>query len=131
MWTPPHLNIAIAIFRVKETRHKPSFQLLEDLLLDDLKRKYAGGRLLKYSVSDKATIISNSLVPKKQLSGTAIAAVILNKPKMCSLWHEQLNAKISQNRDTSTARNPLHESNLLVVTLEAKPYGCNQDLEYL
>ena len=38
---------------------------------------------------------------------------------------------INQYRGTPTARNPLHKRNLLVVTLEAKPYGCNQDLEYL
>ena len=72
MWTPPHLNIAIAIFRGKETRHKPSFQLLEDLLLDDLKRKYAGGKLLKYSeVAEESDAIRWY---KKQLAGETIAA---------------------------------------------------------
>ena len=32
-------NVRYAIFRGRETRHKPSFQLLEGLMLDDLKKK--------------------------------------------------------------------------------------------
>ena len=36
------------IFRGRETRHQPSFKLLEELVLDDLKRKYTGEKVKKY-----------------------------------------------------------------------------------
>ena len=67
-------NVRYAIFRGRETGHKPSFRLLEDLMQDDLKRKYAGGRLLKYS--DNANEQLAIAWYKKQLAGKAIAAVI-------------------------------------------------------
>ena len=55
-----------------KTSHKPSFQLLEGLMLDDLKRKYAGGKLLKYSeVAEESDAIRWY---KKQLAGETIAA---------------------------------------------------------
>ena len=41
-------NVRYTIYKGRETRHKPSIQLLEDLMLEDLKRKYAGGRVEKY-----------------------------------------------------------------------------------
>ena len=67
-------NVRYAIFRGRETRHKPSFQLLEGLMLDDLKRKYAGGKLLKYmEIADEKLAI---IWYKKQLAGETIAAVI-------------------------------------------------------
>jgi len=66
-------NVRYAIFRGRETRHQPSFQLLEGLMLDDLKRKYEGDRLLKYSENaDEKLAISWY---QKQLTGEPIAAV--------------------------------------------------------
>ena len=61
-----------AIFRARETRHMPSLQLLEDLMLDELKRKYSGGRLLKYreNVNEQLAISWYT----KQLAGEATAA---------------------------------------------------------
>ena len=57
-----------------KTSHKPSFQLLEGRMLDDLKRKYAGGRLLKYSkIPEEISAIGWY---KKQLAGETIAAAI-------------------------------------------------------
>ena len=65
-------NVRYAIFRGRETRCYPSFQLLEGLMLDDLKRKYAGGKLLKYSeVAEESDAIRWY---KKQLAGETIAA---------------------------------------------------------
>ena len=65
-------NVRYAIFRGRETRCYPSFQLLEGLMLDDLKRKYAGGKLLKYSeVAEEKDAIRWY---KKQLAGETIAA---------------------------------------------------------
>ena len=61
-----------AIFRGRETRHMPSLQLLEDLLLDELKRKYSGGRLLKYRENAKEQMAISWYT--KQLAGEATAA---------------------------------------------------------
>ena len=36
------------IFKGRETRHQPCFKLLEELLLDELKRKYTGEKSKKY-----------------------------------------------------------------------------------
>ena len=41
-------NVRYTIFRGRETRHQPSFKLLEELVLDDLKRKYTGEKVKKY-----------------------------------------------------------------------------------
>ena len=46
-------NMRYAIFKGRETRHQPSLDLLEDLMLDDLKRKYAGKRVEKYINSEE------------------------------------------------------------------------------
>ena len=41
-------NVRYAIFKSRETRVTPSLDMLEELMLDDLKRKYAGKRVEKY-----------------------------------------------------------------------------------
>ena len=41
-------NARYAIYKNRETRHPPSLDLFEDLMLDDLRRKYAGKRIEKY-----------------------------------------------------------------------------------
>ena len=46
-------NMSYAIFKGRETRHQPSLDLLEDLMLDDLERKYAGKRVEKYINSEE------------------------------------------------------------------------------
>ena len=61
-----------AIFRGRETRHMPSLQLLEDLMLDELKRKYSGGRLLKYRENANEQLAISWYT--KQLAGEATAA---------------------------------------------------------
>ena len=66
-------NVRYAIFRGRETRHQPSFQLLEGLMLDDLKRKYEGDRLLKHSENANEKLAISWY--QKQLAGEPIAAV--------------------------------------------------------
>merc|ERR1711963_1106150 len=66
-------NVRYAIFRGRETRHQPSFQLLEGLMLDDLKRKYEGDRLPKYSENANEKLAVSWY--QKQLAGEPIAAV--------------------------------------------------------
>ena len=66
-------NVRYAIFRGRETRHQPSFQLLEGLMLDDLKRKYEGDRLPKYSENANEKLAISWY--QKQLAGEPIAAV--------------------------------------------------------
>ena len=41
-------NARYAIYRNRETSHPPNLDLFEDLMLDDLRRKYAGKRIEKY-----------------------------------------------------------------------------------
>ena len=41
-------NVRYAIFKSRETRVTPSLDMLEELMLDDLRRKYAGKRVEKY-----------------------------------------------------------------------------------
>ena len=65
-------SVRYAIFRGRETRHKPNLQLLEDLMLDELKRKYSGGSLLKYSDNANEQLAISWYT--KQLTGEATAA---------------------------------------------------------
>ena len=65
-------SLRYAIFRGRETRHMPSLQLLEDLMLDELKRKYSGGRLLKYRENANEQMAISWYT--KQLAGEATAA---------------------------------------------------------
>ena len=41
-------NVRYTIFKGRETRHQPCFKLLEELLLEELKRKYTGEKSKKY-----------------------------------------------------------------------------------
>ena len=41
-------NVRYTIFNSRATRHLPSPDMLEELLIDDLRRKYSGDRVGKY-----------------------------------------------------------------------------------
>ena len=41
-------SVRYTIYRGREFRHLPNLEFFEGLMLDDLRRKYSGNRLLKY-----------------------------------------------------------------------------------
>ena len=66
-------NVRYAIFKGRETRHQPSLDLLEDLMLDDLRRKYAGKKVEKYINSEEEQLAIGWF--RKKLSLDPILAI--------------------------------------------------------
>ena len=60
-------SVRYAIYKGRETRHMPCLQLLQDLMLDELKRKYSAGRLSKFinSANEQLAIVWFKLKMKK------------------------------------------------------------------
>ena len=53
------------IFNSRATRHLPSPEMLEELLIDELRRKYSGDRVEKYINNKDEQLAIVSLVQKK------------------------------------------------------------------
>ena len=67
-------NVRYAIFIGRDSRHYPNIDYFEGLMLEDLRRKYAGTKILKYSNNAEEQPAIGWF--QQQLSENSLTAVI-------------------------------------------------------